>query len=463
MKRREALKTICTLTGATVALPAMTAAAAKPSKTHTLGAPSQQESITPNRPITAIVLGAGGRGNVYAGYANRYPGEMRIVGVAEPIPYRNERMAKTHDIAKDNRFVTWEHVFERPKFADAVIITTPDHLHYGPAMQALEMGYDLLLEKAIAQSWQECKDILDLAKRKGRIVAVCHVLRYTHYFRQMKHVIDTGHIGDVVSVAHFEPVGNIHMSHSFVRGNWSNTKKSNPMLLSKSCHDTDILRWLIGKPCTRVSSFGSLRLFRKEMAPEGAPLRCTDGCPAEASCPYSARQIYLRDKGWLGHLKAADHSEASILKALKEGPYGRCVYHCDNDVVDHQVSNFEFEDGITAAFSMEGLTSYSRRRTRVMGTQGDIVGDEQTLDVANFVSGERHQWSVKRHAPKNTNGSGHGGGDWGLAHDFVQAVSRQDPTLLTSTIDASMESHLMGFKAEESRLTGKTLAVNLDG
>jgi len=420
--------------------------------------PENQNYKKPDRPVTAVVLGAGNRGNVYASYAEKFPDELKIVGVAEPIEYRRKRFAERYQIAEKYQWVTWEHALQIDKFADALIITTPDNLHYGPAMGGLALNYDLLLEKAIAQTWEECNDILQLSKKNSRIVAICHVLRYTSYFRKLKEIISSGSLGELVSIQHFEPVEHVHMSHSFVRGNWRNTKESNPMLLSKSCHDLDILRWLINKPCRRISSFGSLKHFKSENAPEGSAKRCTDGCKVEAECPYSALRIYLRDKKHLRHLQITDHEDKSILAALKKGPYGRCVYHCDNDVVDHQVVSMEFEDQITTSFSMEAFTSYGGRRTRVMGTMGDVVGDMNTLTVTDFRTGKKSVWDASKLKKPI---SGHGGGDYGLVHDFVQAVSRQDPALLTSTIDASMESHLMGFKAEESRLSGKTMDVKL--
>jgi predicted dehydrogenase len=414
----------------------------------------------PGKPVTAIVVGAGSRGwGAYSSYGLKYPDELQIVGVAEPIPYRRERMAKAFNIPEKHQFVTWEHVFELPKFADAIIVTTPDDLHYGPAMAGLELGYNLLLEKVIAQTWEECNEILKLTEKRNAIVAVCHVLRYNAYYKKLKEVVDSGAIGEVVSVQHLEPVERIHMSHSFVRGNWGNAKKSNPMILSKSCHDTDILRWIIGKSCQRVSSFGSLTLFREEMAPEGSTDRCTGGCAVERSCPYSAIKLYLEKRSWLQHLTLEEVNEQTILRELHRGPYGRCVYRCDNDVVDHQVSNFEFENGITAAFSMEALTHYGGRRTRIFGTEGDMFGDEQTLTITSAISGEQEVWDAKE-ALKS--GSGHGGGDHGLVHDFVRAVDANDPSLLTSTIQVSMESHLMGFQAEASRLHGgKVREINL--
>jgi predicted dehydrogenase len=266
----------------------------------------------------------------------------------------------------------------------------------------------------------------------------------------MKEVVDSGRLGDIVSIQHLEPVEHIHMSHSFVRGNWRNSKESTPMILSKSCHDTDILRWVIGKSCEKVSSFGSLKHFSEENAPDGSTARCTDGCTYERQCIFSAIKLYKEKKGWLYHLAIDNYEDATILKALQEGPYGKCVYRTDNDVVDHQVVNMEFEDQITVAFSMEAFTHYGGRRTRIFGTKGDLIGDESHMTIKDFLTGEQENWEPG----KATENSGHGGGDYGLVHDFVQAVSQQDPSLLTSTIDASMESHLIGFKAEESRLNG---------
>lgn len=413
----------------------------------------------PAKPVTVIVIGAGNRGwGAYSSYGIKFPEELKVVGVAEPIPYRRERISKAFGIPSENQFVTWEDVFNKPKFADALFITTPDELHYWPAMAGLNNGYDLLLEKAIAQTWDQCNDILKLAEKKKSIVAVCHVLRYTDYFRKMKEIVQSGQIGDIVSIQHLEPVEHIHMSHSFVRGNWGNSKKSNPMVLSKSCHDTDILRWIIDKPCKRVSSFGSLSLFRKENAPAGSTLRCTDGCMAERECPYSAKKIYLEKREWIKHLNLEAVNDQTIMRELKNGPYGRCVYHCDNDVVDHQVTIFEFEGYVTASFSMEAMTSYAGRRTRIFGTKGDLFGDESTLTINEFASGKQEIWNALE-AAKNS--SGHGGGDHGLVHDFVRAVSFRNPEMLSSTIKVSMASHLMGFKAEESRLKGIVEKVNM--
>ncbi len=450
--RREWLKSVGAFAAGT--------ALATPALERIMKAPlSDQPDFPPlERPLRAVVAGAGNRGNTYAGYSLKFPSDLAIVGVAEPIPLRRNRFARKHTIDSRYQFTTWEEIFKVPKFADVVIITTPDNLHYGPAMAALKMGYDILLEKPIAQTWQQCTDIMNLATEKKRIVAICHVLRYAPFFRKVKEVVASGLLGRLVSIQLMEPVEHIHMSHSFVRGNWRNSVESNPMLLAKSCHDLDLLTWLIGKPCRRVSSFGSLTWFTRANAPEGSTARCTDGCTAEKECPYSALTIYYQRRTWLQHFDLPEEGDQgpTILELLKTGPYGRCVYRCDNDVVDHQVVMLEFDDAITAAFSMEAHTSYGGRRIRIMGSMGDLVGDENELVATNFKTNQVIRSTAKEFASIT---SGHGGGDYGLLHDFLVAVSEQDPKHLVTTVQEAMESHLIGFRAEESRREGKIVTV----
>ncbi len=410
----------------------------------------------PAKPVTAITLGAGSRGNVYGNYGVKYPEQLDIVGVAEPIALRNERYAKKHNIAAENRFNTWEDVFKRPKFADAVIISTPDNLHYGPCMVALKMGYDVLLEKPISPSEKECRDILALAKKNDRIVAVCHVLRYAPYFVKLKELMHNGSIGEIISIQHLEPIHHVHISHSYVRGNWHNSKETTPIILAKSCHDLDIIKWLLEKHSKHISAFGSLKWFRKENAPEGSTERCVDGCKVEKECPYSAKRIYFDKRSWLHHFDLPEDKSKwgdTIMEYLRTSNYGKCVYHMDNDQPDHYTTNILFEDDITAAFSMEAFTSYEGRRTRVMGSMGDIVGDMNTFTHTDFRTGKVTEW-------KQTT-DGHGGGDWRLVADWIQAVSQHNPALLTSTIDASIESHVMGFAAEKSRKQKKTMEVKM--
>jgi predicted dehydrogenase len=417
------------------------------------------------RPVTAITCGAGNRGNVYGDYAANFPEQIKIVGVAEPISIRNERYTKKHGIPEENRFKTWEDVFDRPKFADAIIITMPDNLHYRPCLKALEMGYDVLLEKPMAQTAQQCRDILGMVRKTGRIVAICHVLRYTPYFNKMRKLIQDGAIGNLVSIQHMEPIEHIHMSHSYVRGNWHDSKQTTPIILAKSCHDLDILRWMIGKESREIVAMGDLKWFRRENAPNGSADRCMNGCAVEADCPYSAMRIYYRERGWLYVFDLPEEKEKqgdAILEYLRTTNYGRCVYRMENDQPDHYITSIRFDDNITVNFSMEAFTSYGGRRTRVMGSMGDMVGDMEQMTVTDFKTKKTITLVPKEEDVENLRNSGHGGGDWLLMRDFVQAVVNQDPKYLTSTIDQSIESHLMGFAAEESRSSGKIVKIKLD-
>lgn len=451
--RRQLMKTTSLALGAGWVAPHVALSATEVTRENER---SFTSDLSLEKPITAITLGAGARGNVYGDYALRYPGNLDIVGVAEPIGIRNDRYARKHGIGEQNRFDTWERVFERPKFADAVVISTPDHLHYAPCMKALEMGYDILLEKPISPSERECRDILRLAKSTGRIVAVCHVLRYAPYFIRLREIIQSGVLGKVVSVQHLEPIHHVHMSHSYVRGNWHNSKATTPIILAKSCHDLDILRWMLGKPAKAIQAFGDLSWFRRENAPEGSTARCTDGCKVESSCPYSALQIYHRKRSWTYVFDFPDDKDAHaefILDQLKTTNYGRCVYRMENDQPDHYTANILFDDNVTASFSMEAFTSYDGRRTRVMGTLGDVVGDMTQLTHTDFLSGRKTEWKQES--------DGHGGGDWRLVNDWLLAISKRDPSLLTSTIDQSIESHVMGFMAEESRKRKRVMDVRM--
>jgi predicted dehydrogenase len=409
------------------------------------------------KPVTAILIGAGHRGNIYADYAFIRPDEVKMVGIAEPNAVRNGRFARKHELPAENRFYHWEDVFKREKFADAVIVATPDNLHTAPCLAALEKGYDVLLEKPAAPTEAECRLILETAKRTGRIVSVCHVLRYSPYFRQLKQIIEAKTIGDIISVQHLEPIEYVHMTHSYVRGNWRNSKITSPIILAKSCHDTDILRWLINEPARNVQCFGELSWFKAANAPAGSTERCTDGCAVEGECPFSALQIYYRDKKRLYVFDLPDDTRKwnkIILRNLKKTNYGKCVYRMDNDQPDHLTVNMQFDKNITASFSMEAFTSYEGRCTRIMGTKGDIVGNMETYTVTDFKTGRETSWSLKTDY--------HGGGDHRLMQDWVQAVGHQNAQILSSTIDVSVESHLMAFAAEKSRLN-KTIEPVISG
>ena len=417
-----------------------------------------------SKPVTVMVIGAGSRGRTYARYAEKFPKSMKVVGVADLNPHRREAMAKKHNIPAENQFAHFNDALSKAKFADAVVISTPDNLHYEPCMKALALGYDVLLEKPVAPTEKECRDIMKQAHKYNRIVAVCHVLRYAPYFVALKQVLESGAIGDLVNIQHFEPIAFHHMAHSYVRGNWPNSKTTTPIILAKSCHDLDILRWLIDKPCQSIAAEGSLHLFKKEMMPKGATERCIDNadgtdCPHEKECPYSAKYIYMEKKRHLGPFDLPRKDPALIREKLKTMNYGRCVYRCNNDQCDHYVAIMKFEGDITASFSMDAFTPYGGRRTRIMGTKGFIEGDMTTFTFYDFRTGHKSVWDQKVSEIAEYKGSGHGGGDHLLVRDFVRAVSAQDEKLLSSTIDVSIESHVMGFMAEKSRKSNKKVKI----
>lgn len=417
-----------------------------------------------DKPVTVVILGAGSRGKTYASYAKRFPECMRVIGVADINKYRQQKMAKEHGIEKQYQFNDWSEAFETAKFADAVVVSLPDNLHYAPAMKALEMGYHLLLEKPIAPTEKECAAIRDLALKKKAIVGVCHVLRYAPYFIALKEAIDSGQIGRLVSIQHLEPIQYAHMAHSYVRGNWHNSKKTTPIILAKSCHDLDIIRWLVGSPCKSISAYGGLMHFTEANKPEGAPKRCTDGCPHEAECPYSAIDIYVRKHAHLGVFDDLPREQPArdeeIRRRLERTDYGRCVFQMDNDQCDHYVANMVFENGVTAAFSMEAFMARGGRRTQIMGTKGEIVGDMSKFTITDFRTRKTSVWDPKKiEEAEGYAGHGHGGGDLALARDFVTAVAKNDGSHLSSPVDISVESHIMGFRAEQSRKSDRKVKI----
>lgn len=414
------------------------------------------------QPVSAIVLGASGRGKLYGDYSLEHPEELKITGIAELVELRRNMYGNKYQVPEENRVATWEEILSRPKFADAVIIATPDHLHYAPCMKALDLGYDILLEKPIAQTEKECRDLVEYAKKCGKIVGLTHVLRYSPYFIKLREMIASKAIGDLVSIQHFEPVDHIHMSHSYVRGSWHDSEKSTPLVLAKSSHDLDILHWMIGKPCKKIVAMGGLSHFKESNAPAGAPERCTDGCPIESICPYSALKIYYRNRTWLYVFDLPEEPAKqgdAILQYLKTTPYGKCVYRCKNNQPDHYVMSMEFEGDVTVNFSIEAFTSYSGRRTRIMGTMGDIVGDMESFTHTDFRTGKSCTYDAKTIDALNYEGVGHGGGDAGMIRDWIEAIRKQDESLMSTPLDESLESHLMAFAAEKSRIEGKIVSI----
>ncbi|NOU76016.1 gfo/Idh/MocA family oxidoreductase [Paenibacillus sp. LMG 31458] len=406
--------------------------------------------------MKAILIGAGARGaRSYAPYALDFPHELKFVAVAEPDPERLEIFAREHGIPQENCYSSWEEILDQPKLADFALICTQDRMHFEPTLQALSKDYHVLLEKPMSPEPAECVRMEQAAKEAGKLLTICHVLRYTPFWQTIKRLITEKRIGEIVSIQLNENVGYWHIAHSFVRGNWNNSDKSSPMILAKSCHDMDAISWLMDQPCTHVSSYGSLMHFHKGNAPEGSTSRCLDGCAVESQCPYSAPRFYLGEGlGWAGHF-TKEKTRENIIKCLQENDYGRCVYQSDNNVVDHQVVNMNFANGATAIFSMSGFTRHQERRIQIMGTRGEIRGEEGRIKLMDFLTHEETEIKIAEQT------SGHGGGDSGIMKRFLHEVRNYNGGDSLTSASASVRSHLMAFAAEQSRLNhGQSISLH---
>lgn len=422
-----------------------------------------------SKKITVAIAGLGSRGkDTYAPTAKLFADKMEIVAIADIVPEKVQEVAKEYNISESACYSSAEEMLEQDKLADIMFICTQDRQHVPQAIPALRKGYHLLLEKPISPDLSECREIVKVANECNRKVVVCHVLRYTPFYSKLKEIIDAGTIGDVVSVMAIENVGYWHQAHSFVRGNWANSDETSPMILQKCCHDMDLYLWLTGKTCKTVTSFGSTYLFKPECAPEGSTHRCMEGCKVKDECPFDAEKIYVTDKTlgvinnkqWPVNVLALHPTEENIYEALQTGPYGRCVYHCNNNVVDHQVINMNMTDGSTMSFTMCGFTEQNSRYAKFMGTKGDIVADMYTnkITVCRFGK-EKEVIDVSKLA---ADFSGHAGGDNKMVEEFLDMlIQDSEPSNTITSVERSVESHYIALAAEESRLAGGKL-IDLD-
>lgn len=403
--------------------------------------------------INVAVIGAGSRGNVYARYAETNPHAMAIVAVADPQKHLRDKMKNQYNIPKENVFETYDDFFAKGVIADALIIATQDDMHFDPCMKAMEVGYKyILLEKPISPSLEECIILDKTAKEKGVNIQVCHVLRYAPFYRKLKEVIDSGVIGDIVTINHTEGVQFEHQAHSFVRGDWRNSETSSPMILAKCCHDMDLLLFLTGLNCIELSSYGSNYLFREENAPKGSTNRCIEDCKVKATCPYNAMKIYGDRENWKSKIAIEKKNYPDLATAMTEGEYGRCVYRCDNNVVDHQVVNLLMDNDVTAHLTMTAFQN--GRKTNIGGTMGEITAIHETftITVTDYRTKDVITYNVA------TNNSGHGGSDQCTVEDFVKTVKGQSNG--GTNISISLQSHALCHAAETSRLEKRNIKIN---
>ena len=420
--------------------------------------------MTTVRPLRLACIGCGSRAQTYTALAARQPERFQVVAGADPVAERVDKVRRNSGREDFRGFADADALLAAGPIADVMLVATQDNDHYRHCRGALQAGYHVLLEKPIATRVEQVLEIEQLARAADRRVMVCFVLRFAAFYRKVKEIIESGVLGEIASIQASEGVMPWHQAHSFVRGHWSVVDKSSPMIISKCCHDTDIVHWLVGRRCLRVASFGSLEFFRRQRAPAGAPARCTDGCPVGDTCAYNSLR-YTTDMraGWLPMVydRAAEATTDEIVAWLRTSPWGRCVYHCDNDAVDRQVLALEFEGGVTGTFTMTAFEN--GRHIEIYGTRGVLKGGETyRKHFGAHLVFFPHEGEPVRYTVQAEDGGYelHGGGDPGLVNALYDEMTKPPESPLAAGLDSTVHSHLIGFAAEEARLTGRT--VNVD-
>ena len=413
--------------------------------------------------VTVSIIGLGGRGGeAYGRYIQTLKDKFKITHICDINPVRLNKYGELFEVSNENRFDNEDKMFEK-KWSDVLFITTQDRLHVKMAKKALKIGYDIVLEKPISDNVEELRELSNLAKETGRKIMVCHVLRYTVMMRKLKEVLKSGAIGRLVSIDHTENVVYWHEAHSYVRGNWRNTDVAVPMIMAKCCHDLDLIQDFAGSKCKAVSSMGSLFHFKPENRPDGSADRCVN-CKYVDSCAYSAKKIYIgmwHDVGKPENIfpfnlitDAYPTTEEALYKSISEGPYGRCVFACDNNVVDNQTTIMQFENGVTATLKMEAFVKDGGRDIRFFGTEGELELNESknTITLKKYCGGNT-VWKI---TDLTDDLEGHGGGDHRMIDELYEIMTGEQSKIATS-IDESIESHYMALAAEESRKNGGEL------
>lgn len=414
-----------------------------------------------NRIFTVAIIGVGARGgDTYGPLIYAKKDKFKIVALCDLKKDRLDRFGEEFEVPENARFQC-EDEFFKEKRADLLLVATQDQDHVGHCLKGFALGYDIMTEKPLTDKKEECEALLAAQKKSGRKALVCHVLRYAPAFIKVRELLDKGVIGRLVAIDALERVGSWHQAHSYVRGNWRTTKHAAPMILAKCCHDLDLLQYYAKSKCTSVSSVGECTFFNAQNMPAGGAKRCVD-CAVEKDCPYSAKHIYLtlwKKKGspedlWPFNVIApAPLTEEKLMKAVQEGPYGRCVFACDNDVVDHQQTMITFENGVKATLTMTGFTYGGGRRISFYGTMGEMILDEKEGKI--FIGRyelDPEYIDISELAEK---GYAHGGGDNGLINSLYDMLCGNAAEV--TSFEASVESHLIGICAEESREKGGEL------
>lgn len=426
-----------------------------------------------SKPVTAVIVGAGHRAFVYSELAKTNPELLKIVGVADPNPVRRKKTMEYFGFSEDMCFDSAQTLAEKGRLADAVINGTMDEQHLETAIPLLNAGYDMLLEKPFAVCEEDMRQIVDCAKKNNSKVMICHVLRYTPFYYAIKERIVNGEIGDIINIQMTEHVSYHHLSTSYIRGKWANSDKCHTtMLLAKCCHDIDLMMWFMSetKPVS-ISSFGSKFQFKPENAPENAGTICMKDCPLVDECVYSTKRLYIdHPDRWSFYVWDALEGienptiDDKIALMKTDNPYARCIYKCDNNVVDHQSVLVNFASGATGTHNMVGGSAEPRRNIHIIGTKGEIFGNFEeskftVLKINPSPDAHNEECDVEEIDLRVTGDmvgayGGHGGGDERLAEDFVKFIRGEQPSLACTSIFDSVAGHLCVYLADKSRENG---------
>jgi len=414
-----------------------------------------------NKPLGVLIIGAGNRGMYAFGeLCKREDIDIKVLGVADPDEEKRKKMSEEHNIPEERCYKTGDEALRQEKFCDAVINTTPDKVHYEIAIKAIEKGYHLLLEKPMATSPQDCVDITNAQRKSDNVLTICHVLRYAPFFQEIKGIIESKELGKILSMDLLEEIGYWHYVHSYVRGNWRKKQSSGPIILTKSCHDMDILSWLLDKDVKSISSSGSRGYFRKSNTPRGAVDRCIKNCKVKKTCPFNAERFYLHEKtpeevSWPTYvISPIDKTLKARKISLRTGPYGRCAYKCDNNVCDNQEVIIRFSGGVKARFTLSAFGPKPTRKIRIYLEKGEIHGDlsEGSIRKIKYSGVKEADEVMQIDVPFKDH---HGGGDEFILKSFVKSIKTNNPKYNLTSAEETLKSHLMCFAAEESRLKGK--------
>jgi len=410
--------------------------------------------------IKVCLIGAGQRGTHLARQLNHFSGKAKLVAVAEPRESARLSIAREFSLAGDVCFTGWKEMLESKIHCDAAIIATLDNQHTAPVLACLDNGWDIMLEKPVADRFEDIKMIEHVREKSGKIISVCQTLRYKKNFKKVKELVDDGAIGEVVTMEYLEAIGNIRFSHNYVRGKWGREEDNTFLLLHKSSHDLDFISWIIDKPCLKVSSYGGLKYFNPDNAPAGSASRCGNECQVEQSCIYSALKLYVNTDrtAWPANTVSKDHSLKSHLDVINKGPLGKCVWKSGNNVVDHQVVSMEFEGNVTVTFTMSGFTSFIGRRIRIHGTAGDLFFDEanQLIRLTKYGSGEGKEFLFDPDPYTHPE-------DQEIVGNWIEAILKNDISAIAVDIKEVIKTHSIVFAAEKSRLENKMIHAPFKG